>query len=157
MHRTVSIVAATAAAIAAIAISASARSSGGTLPSATTGGVLGLTGSWASHPVVSPGEVFFRSTASNVQTNSAPVTLSQLSDGTGQVFVDAVLKIVVKHADGTRSTFRHDFSGSCAVPTGPIGPVDLTALFRPGRNTVVLTLQDGCGGDEAATPLYLTW
>jgi hypothetical protein len=56
----------------------------------------------ASHPVVSPGEVFFRSTAFNVQTNGAPVTLSQLSNGTGQIFVDAVMKIVVKHADGTK-------------------------------------------------------
>jgi hypothetical protein len=160
MNRTLPILAVTAAAIVGVGASANAGSASPTLAAPQTvsvGGVLGLAGGWASHPVVSPRETFFKSTSYNVQTNGAAVTLSQFSNGTGQFFVDAVMKIVVKHADGTKSTFQHDFSGGCAVPSGPIGPVNLTSLFRPGRNTVTLTLNDNCGGEEAATSLYLTW
>jgi hypothetical protein len=159
MHRSVPILAATAAAIVGLSAPASAHPGRGAVPAhrASVGGVLGIAGGWASHPVVKAGETFFQSTSFNVQTNGAPVTLSQFSNGTGQFFVDSVLKIVVTHADGTKSTFRHDFSGNCLVASGPIGPVNLTGLFRSGRNTVTTTLRDNCGGEEAATSLYLTW
>jgi hypothetical protein len=105
---------------------------------------------------VAQGELFFKAIAYNVQYNAGEtMTWSGNADGSGLTAVDDVARIVVKHADGTRSQLVIDYSHQCAGIEAE-APRDVSSLFRPGANTVVVTYRDLCGGNLSAEPAYLS-
>ena len=59
--------------------------------------------------------------------------------------VDDALVIKVKHADGTTSSYSHDYSQGCIGLSGevPTNPVDMSSLFQVGVNTITFSFQ-GC-------------
>jgi hypothetical protein len=62
---------------------------------------------------------------------------------------------VVEHDDGTRSKLTIDHSHQCAGIEVE-QPRDVSALFEPGRNTVVVTYKDRCGGNLSAESAYVS-
>ena len=81
--------------------------------------------------------------------------LSGSKGGTATTLVDDVLVLSIVHQDGTKSTFKHDYNSGCAGPS-PLGPTDLSAMFKHGGNTVTAKLMDKCGGEVSASALWLT-
>jgi hypothetical protein len=119
------------------------------------GPAIGLSAGTPERNVVAQGETFFKGTAFHISlATGQTMSLASTTDGTGQLLVDDQVLIKVKHADGTKSTFKHDFSGRCGALT-PIDPVDVTSLFRTGLNDVTITLGDLWGGHVLAAPFYL--
>jgi hypothetical protein len=119
------------------------------------GPAIGLSAGTPERNVVAQGETFFKATAFHVSfATGQTMSLASTTDGTGQLLVDDQVVIKVKHADGSKSSFKHDFSGGCGALT-PLDPVDVTSLFRDGLNDVTITLSDLCGGHVLAAPFYL--
>jgi hypothetical protein len=58
-------------------------------------------------------------------------------DGATGALVDDVIDIEVVHRDGTTATQSARFNAVCAAPNEPTN-VDLSALMKPGRNSVHL-------------------
>jgi hypothetical protein len=102
-----------------------------------------------------------------VRHDGAPVILAADADGTEPFLVNDDLTIRVTHPDGSEADpYHHNFgeSSNCAVDL-PQDPVDLTAMFAPGVNTVTFEIRDGCRGGHVGkggfaglgTPLWLRY
>jgi len=136
--------------------SGSATSSPGAAPASGAPLVAGsFTGGIDARPVGHRNEAFFDATIDKVLYTSGPVILSGSQAGTASTLVDDVLTLTIVHQDGTKSTFKYDYNSRCAG-LSPLGPTDLSAMFKPGENTVTAKLTDKCGGDVSASALWLT-
>lgn len=102
------------------------------------------------------GEVFFGSTLVHFDHNgTGTIVLAGNPDGTGSTLVDDVIIIKVQHPNGSTATFRHDYTQGCSNFES-MGPVDITHLFAVGSNRVVVTLKDGCGGQDGSNAIWIT-
>ena len=136
--------------------SGGSTSSAGAAPASGAPLVAGsFTGGIDARPVGHRGESFFKATIEKVLYQSGPAILSGSNGGTASTLVDDVLVLSIEHQDGTKSTFKHDYNSGCAG-LSPLGPTDLSAMFRPGENTVTAKLMDKCGGEVSASALWLT-
>jgi len=79
-----------------------------------------------------------------------PVTLAGDAAGTRQTSVDDQMIMKVTHPDGTISTYQ-DKEFAEVFP-----PLDVSQYFRPGVNTVEVTLRDVMGDVMSSTDLWLT-
>ena len=149
------------AAVAVLAVGMSSASGGstssaGAAPASGAPLVAGsFTGGIDARAVGQRGESFFKATIEKVLYESGPVILSGSQGGTASTLVDDVLVLSIEHQDRTKSTFKHDYNSGCAG-LSPLGPTDLSAMFRPGENTVTAKLMDKCGGEVSAGALWLT-
>jgi len=126
---------------------------GGTPTQASLG--TGVTGGIDARPVVVVGSTFFVAGFSLSISSGQHVTLAEFDNGTGNTLVDDVLKIRVKHSNGTISTFTHDYSNGCGFATS-LPPTDVTGFFNVGSNNVTATFLDKCGGNSSSSPVFLT-
>lgn len=102
------------------------------------------------------GEVFFEANLAHFDhTGVGTIVLAGNQDGTGSTLVDDKILIKVRHPNGTVSTFSHDYSAGCTGSFGML-PVDITSMFQVGSNRVAVVLRDGCGGEEASNPIWIT-
>ena len=125
-------------------------------PAAAASLVAGsLTGGVGARAVVTQGETFFTATLQNVQYASGEALFAGSRDGRAATVVDDALTLKVVHQDGTSSTYKHDYTNGCTALT-PLPPTDLSSVFKPGANTVTVTLRDKCGGSVSASALWLT-
>ena len=86
------------------------------------------------------------------------VTLARDCDGTDSLNVDDGIVVEVRRADGSTSSFSHDFSNGCSGAVTDAGPFDLTSHFRPGENAVTVRFRDGCGqGGSGTSSVYLVY
>ena len=148
-----------AVAVLAVGISSAgggSTSSAGAAPASGAPLVAGsFTGGIDARPVGHRGESFFKATIDKVLYQSGPAILSGSNGGTASTLVDDVLVLSIEHQDRTKSTFKHDYNSGCAG-LSPLGPTDLSAMFKPGENTVTAKLMDKCGGEVSAGALWLT-
>lgn len=86
--------------------------------------------------------------------NPESVVIATSCDGNGGIVVDDALELTVSKHDSSGSVTQ-TWHGVCRGLTPPSGPVDVTSLFSPGRNTVHLRLYDICGGGISNPDLYL--
>ena len=107
-------------------------------------------------PAAKAQEVFFTAVFS-VETGSRRVVLAGDAAGTGELYADDILEIVVTHGDdGSYASYRHDYSNGCdGITLYPTPPVDLSRLLHAGGNTVRIAMRDGCGENVGNTNLYL--
>lgn len=84
--------------------------------------------------------------------------VSSSPDGTGSTYVDDGMRITSHYPGGGYLAWGHIYvnGGVCGNIGHYLGPTDITPLFRPGANHVVVELADICGGLKFSTPLYLT-
>ena len=105
-------------------------------------------------PVSSTGETFF-TTSLTIWYQGGRVLLARDPDGTGEIMVDDVAVLTVRHPDGSESVKVIDFTDGCGHPVLPLPPQDITDLFHAGRNEVTLVFKDQCGGNGGSTRVYL--
>ena len=73
----------------------------------------------------------------------------------GAFSVDDGMQMKVTHPDGSVAIWRRDFNRDCAA-NFPAPAEDVTDLFQPGLNRVLLTLYDTCGGLKGtSSPIWL--
>lgn len=84
------------------------------------------------------------------------VTLSSLPGGTGYMLVDNLLVIRVIAPDGTPSESSFDFNPLCLWWWWTLPPLDITSLFQPGKNKVILELYNTCGFPLSSWGIVLT-
>jgi len=102
------------------------------------------------------GEVFFGSTLQHFDHNgTGTIVLAGSADGTASTLVDDVIIIKVHRPDGSVATFRHDYTQGCSNFQS-MAPRDITNLFEVGSNRVVITLKDGCGGQDGTDAIWIT-
>lgn len=131
---------------------------------ATTAGARGRfpdkgfspTGGISAQPIQQFGEVFFEANYGYFDHNgTGTIVLAGNEDGTGSTLVDDMIRIKVRHPDGTSSTFMHDYSHGCTSTFG-LGPVDITFMFDVGVNRVAVALKDACGGEVGSNAIWIT-
>ena len=145
------LLAAGALTVSAVLITGSVAS--GTPSQASLG--TGVTGGIDARPVVLVGSTFFVAGFSLSVTSGQHVTLAEFDNGTGNTLVDDVIKIRVKHTNGSISTFTHDYSNGCGFATS-LPPTDVTGFFNVGSNNVTVSFLDKCGGNSSSSPVFLT-
>jgi hypothetical protein len=102
------------------------------------------------------GEVFFAADLLHFDhTGTGTIVLAGNQDGTGSTLVDDKILVKVRRPDGTTAIYQHDYSRGC-TGSFPLGPVDITSLFKTGTNRVEVTLKDMCGGEEASNAIWIT-
>ena len=62
----------------------------------------------------------------------------------GQFWIDDTIVLTVRRPDGSTVTWRRDFNSEC-LANRPLPPQDISELFLPGRNVVLISLMDSCG------------
>jgi hypothetical protein len=144
-----------AAAVAAGAVSAASGGSKSQAVPQTGGDRASFTGGIDGRPVQVTGETFYKATLYNVNYRDGAVLLSGDRNGTMEFGVDDALVVKVVHANGSVSTFAHDFSGHCSGGIIPLPPTDISSKFMPGLNRVTVTLKDRCGSIEGSSALWL--
>ncbi|MBU3979062.1 peptidoglycan recognition protein family protein [Patescibacteria group bacterium] len=88
----------------------------------------------------SPCGVFYAPTPYSFSYNGGTVWLSNLSNGTGNIYTDDKIDIEVTQPDGAKTIFSHDYgNGETIIPTAP---QDVTNLFKTGTNSVKVTMTD---------------
>ena len=97
------------------------------------------------------GQPFYKAKFTINYSGSGTVVLSANPDGTGHTVVDDVMTIQVNS-----HKFIHDYTNDCRTGLVPLGPQDLTSLFKVGLNKVTVTLKDKCGIGVASDPLWIT-
>jgi pimeloyl-ACP methyl ester carboxylesterase len=108
-----------------------------------------------SQSVNQQGETFY-TYAVAVQYQTGTILISGSPAPSNLFGVDDGMALTVTHGDGTTSTWSHEFESGCGSLT-PIGPTDLTSLFKPGANTVSVSLHDTCGKSEGTSgPIILS-
>jgi hypothetical protein len=95
-------------------------------------------------PSAAVGE-FFNQTF-EVDYREGSVLLSAYADGTGQMFIDDVIYVIVTRPDGTQATYQHNW--------GAFAPVDLTMYFKLGTNDVQVKMVNA-GGPGSASSFWL--
>lgn len=115
---------------------------------------LSFSGGIAPVPSNVTGEIFYTATA-NFFYNGGAVVLSAKANGTGNTFVDDVLKVRVTHPDGTVATFSHDYSNKCTTGIMPMEPIDISDKFVAGPNQISVILKDKCGGAVSSSSIWL--
>lgn len=78
------------------------------------------------------------------------VLLSGSADGRGYIAVDDALEYTVRRPDGSVASSGLD-SG-----TRPVAPVDISAMLKPGLNTLNFNVRDLYGGAIGTNPLFVT-
>jgi hypothetical protein len=128
-----------------------------TSTAATTGPAIRVTQKTSPKPVGAVGETFLTKTFTLSYTRGM-VKIAGGPSGTAQIEVDDALVVKVKHADGTTSSYSHDYSQGCIGLSGdvPTNPVDISSLFRVGVDTITFSFKDACGGSDATWALWLT-
>jgi|1186.fasta_scaffold05496_3 hypothetical protein len=128
-----------------------------TSTAATTGPAVRVTPKTSPKPVGAVGETFLTKTFTLSHTGGT-VKIAGNPGGTAQVEVDDALVFKVKHADGTTSSYSHDYSQGCIGLSGdvPTNPVDISSLFRVGVNRITFSFKDACGGSDATWAMWLT-
>ena len=102
------------------------------------------------------GETFFTGNL-DVSYGDGPVVLSGPPAPDGTFFVDDALDITVVRPDGSRATWNRTFNINC-LENSPLGPQDVTDLFRQGLNKVSVILRDVCGSTIGTQgPIFLTY
>jgi hypothetical protein len=99
-------------------------------------------------------EIFLRSKFPILYSGGS-VIMSANEDGTGQIAVDDQIVIVVRHPDGSTSTYSHDYSNGCQGFITPTNPVDLASDFTVGRNMVTVEMMDLCGSSLGSSSYWL--
>src|SRR5260370_10770116 len=82
--------------------------------------------------------VFYGPTTYSFSYNGGTATLSNASDGTGNLYTDDQVDIEVTHPDGTKSTFSQDYGSTGTIVQ--TAPQNVTSLFQTGTNTVKITM-----------------
>lgn len=103
--------------------------------------------------VTSTGQTFLDSTFDVAWDGEDTIYVSGKNDGTGTIAVDDEIVIDVTHADGSTTSFTHDFGSTAAIV--PAGPFDLTSYFEPGINSTRVRLRDKYGGSYESTEIWL--
>ncbi len=83
--------------------------------------------------------VFYAHTAVVTYTEGE-VWLSSTPDGQGELFTDDVVVITVIHEGGDYAIYTHDYYDPFGSVYTTTAPVELSALFAPGVNTVAIAL-----------------
>jgi hypothetical protein len=85
------------------------------------------------------------------------VLLSGQPSPEGEFFVDDAMAITVVRPDGTSASWSRTFNADC-LENAPLGPQDVTDLFRPGLNKVSVVLRDVCGSTVGTLgPIFLSY
>jgi len=101
------------------------------------------------------GQVFL-TTSLKVFYAGGTVKLAGSGDGTATIVTDDVASLTVKHADGTTSSWTHDFSNGCSGTDTPIAPVDISSLLKTGLNTLSFQESDLCGGGFGGSAYWVS-
>jgi hypothetical protein len=88
--------------------------------------------------------------------NPASVVVAGNCDGGPIGFVDDGLTVAVNNPSRKRGgTLHRNFFNFCGGANSGGAALDVTALFKPGTNSLSLTITDECGGTTRSTPLFL--
>ncbi|MGQ9733222.1 MAG: PKD domain-containing protein [Candidatus Zipacnadales bacterium] len=82
------------------------------------------------------------------------IVVSGLADGSGDILVHTTLLIEVIHPDNTRSGVQMEF---CTLPLcgcASKAPQDVTQMFQPGKNHVLVSLRSKCTPPLSSTSLW---
>jgi hypothetical protein len=121
----------------------------------TLDGPLELAPSLELVAVTDTGELFF--THQLCITVEQPFVLLGARDAGIGFIVDDRIALDVERPDGTTATWGYDLSLGCTADDPSIGPIDLSALFLPGKNVLTLQLYDACDHLEGTDgPLMLS-
>lgn len=105
--------------------------------------------------VVQQGQTFF-TRAIELDYSGGQVFLSGSPAPTGSFSVDDGMVITVTHPDGSASSWTRTFNVGCEQNTA-LPAQDVTDLFRPGRNSVSVSLYDICGSTMGTEgPIFLS-
>ncbi|MDC1162146.1 LodA/GoxA family CTQ-dependent oxidase [Tenacibaculum sp.] len=109
-----------------------------------------------SSPVsLNPPSVFYSNVRDMVWIpKGKSIYLSSESDGTGDIFVDDVLELIVNG----NLILKTDFSNGCSGKITPLNPLDVTSNFDKFLNSFVnieIKYIDKCGGYKSASNFYL--
>jgi hypothetical protein len=85
-----------------------------TASGATPGSAVRVAVRSTGNPVGTTGETFLRKSFV-INYTGGTVTVAGDPTGVGQIDVDDALRMTIKHADGTSSSYYHDFSANCTT------------------------------------------
>lgn len=87
--------------------------------------------------------------------NGGRVWLCQNPDGTGNVFADDSITLMVAGPNGNTQTYTYDYSHNNSGFVMPQPPTDVTYLFAPGDNAVTVKLTDLYHNSRGCSSFYL--
>ncbi|MCX6094905.1 MAG: hypothetical protein NTY63_08830 [Candidatus Bipolaricaulota bacterium] len=105
-------------------------------------------------PVSPVGAEFFSRTVS-VNYHGTIAVLSSSADGSGEIMVDDVMRLDIRHPDGTTLSRVIDFTNGCTEYVSPRAPEDISAWLDRGWNQITFTFNDQCGGMAGSTSIFL--
>ena len=82
--------------------------------------------------------VFYGPATYSFSYNGGTVTLSGITDGTGNIYTDDKVDIEVTHPDGSNSSFSQDYGSTGTIVQ--TSPQNVTSLFITGTNSVKITM-----------------
>ena len=126
----------------------------GEIPIPWTGATYLVTDAIPYMPV-SYGSVFFSRTLT-VDFRGTSATLSLSDDGTGNIMVDDVAVLDIRHPDGSSHQHLVDFTDGCAHAVNMLPPQQIASWLDLGTNSITFTFRDQCGGNGGSTRIYLT-
>jgi hypothetical protein len=100
------------------------------------------------------GQIFV-TTSLKLYYTGGTVKLAGNPEGNGKINTDDFASLTIHHADGTTSTWTHDFSNGCSGQDTPIAAVDISSLLNVGTNTLNFQESDVCGGGFGGTPYWV--
>src|SRR5260221_4886665 len=107
----------------------------------------------SARPAGGPGEVFFTTTFP-VNYQSGQMVLSSNPDGTGFIWVDDEMEVIVSRNGVVLTDNVIDFSNGCSA-LHQTNPKDITSFFTPGESQLKVELKDLCGGNVSNSSFYL--
>jgi hypothetical protein len=97
-------------------------------------------------PVREPGELFY-SREAPFTYKGGRVIISGEPQVTGSFWVDDKIILTVTAPDGTVSTWEKVFNNNCGTYNAQAPAEDISDLFKPGVNRVLVEMFDICGAD----------